>query len=107
MAIETTLLGRETVGTQALGLGEVLGWSWLLPPYEWHYNARAARPTDVVVLDGKSSARPGQADHDVICEMMKRFALVIVQHLAGTRALLLHYPGSQACREGTPARSAG
>jgi hypothetical protein len=48
---------------QALGPGEVLGWSWLLPPYEWHYSARAAEPTDVVALDGKALRARCEADH--------------------------------------------
>ena len=85
---------------QALGPGEVLGWSWLLPPYEWHYSARAAEPTDVVALDGKALRARCEEDHGLGYEMMKRFALVIVQRLVTTRARLLHYPDPQPADEG-------
>jgi CRP-like cAMP-binding protein len=92
VAIETAVLGCESIVIQGLVPGEVLGWSWLLPPYEWHYSARAAEPTEVVALDGKALRARCEEDHDLGYEMMKRFALVIVQRLAATRARLLHYP---------------
>jgi len=100
VAIETALLGCESLVVQALGPGEVLGWSWLLPPYEWHYSARAAEPTDVITLDGKALRARCEADHDLGYEMMKRFALVIVERLAATRARLLHYPDPTPVDEG-------
>jgi CRP-like cAMP-binding protein len=100
VAIETALLGCESLVIQSLGPGEVLGWSWLLPPYEWHYSARAAEPTDVVALDGKALRARCEEDHGLGYEMMKRFALVIVQRLAATRARLLHYPDPQPADEG-------
>src|SRR4051812_13246478 len=37
---------------QPLGPGEVLGWSWLFPPFSWHSTARAIEPTKCLVLDG-------------------------------------------------------
>ncbi len=99
VAIETALLGCESLVIQELGPGEVLGWSWLLPPYEWHYSARAAEPTDVIVLDGKALRARCEADHDLGYEMMKRFALVIVERLAATRRRLLHYPDPKPAEE--------
>jgi CRP-like cAMP-binding protein len=100
VALETAVLGCESIVIQALGPGEVLGWSWLLPPYQWHYSARAAEPTDVVALDGEALRARCEEDHDLGYEMMKRFALVIVQRLAATRARLLHYPDPKPADEG-------
>jgi CRP-like cAMP-binding protein len=99
VAIETAVLGCESIVIQTLGPGEVLGWSWLLPPYAWHYSARAAEPTEVVALDGKSLRTRCEEDHDLGYQMMKRFALVIVQRLAATRARLLHYPDPTPAEE--------
>jgi CRP-like cAMP-binding protein len=69
----------------------VLGWSWLLPPYEYHHSARALEVTEVVALDGKALRERCEADHDLGYELMKRFALVIVQRLAATRARFLNF----------------
>jgi CRP-like cAMP-binding protein len=99
VAIETAVLGCESIVIQSLGPGEVLGWSWLLPPYEWHYSARAAEPTEVIALDGKSLRGRCEEDHDLGYEIMKRFALVIMQRLAATRARLLHYPDPTPAEE--------
>jgi CRP-like cAMP-binding protein len=100
VALETAVLGCESIVIQALGPGEVLGWSWLLPPYQWHYSARAAEPADVVALDGEALRARCEEDHDLGYELMKRFALVIVQRLAATRARLLHYPDPKPADEG-------
>ena len=94
VAIETALLGCESLVIQALGPGDVLGWSWLLPPYEWHYSARAAGPTDVVTLDGKGLRTRCEADHDLGYELMRRFAQVMLQRLQATRFQLLDVYGT-------------
>jgi CRP-like cAMP-binding protein len=92
VAIETVLLGCDAIQIQTLGEGEVLGWSWLLPPYQWHYSARAVEPTQAIALDGAALRTLCERDHDLGYEMMKRFALVIVQRLAATRAHFLSSP---------------
>jgi CRP/FNR family transcriptional regulator, cyclic AMP receptor protein len=92
VALETALLGCDAIPIQTLGEGEVLGWSWLLPPYQWHYSARAIEPTQVIALDGAALRTLCEQDHDLGYEMMKRFALVIVQRLAATRARFLSFP---------------
>ena len=99
VAIETALLGCEAIQIQALGEGEVLGWSWLLPPYQWHYSARALEPTQVIALDGAALRTLCEQDHDLGYEMMKRFALVIVQRLEATRARFLSFPDPSPANE--------
>ena len=31
---------------------DVLGWSWLFPPYRWHLDARALAPVRALGFDG-------------------------------------------------------
>jgi CRP-like cAMP-binding protein len=92
VAIETALMGVAGIQIDTLGEGEVLGWSWLLPPYELHYSARALEPTQAIALDGKALRDRCERDHDLGYELMKRFALVIVRRLAATRARFLSFP---------------
>jgi len=99
VGIETALLRCESIVIQTLGPGEVLGWSWLLPPYQWHYSARALEPTEMIALDGKTLRTKCEEDHDLGYEMMKRFALVIVQRLAATRSRSLNFPDPVAAPE--------
>src|SRR5207247_1933741 len=45
VALEVRRPESATVPIQILGDGDVLGWSWLFPPYYWHFDARALEPT--------------------------------------------------------------
>ncbi len=92
VGIETALYGCDGILVQTQSEGDVVGWSWLLPPYEWHYSARALEPTEVIALDGKALRVRCEEDHGLGYEFMKRFALVIVQRLVATRAQMLHVP---------------
>jgi CRP-like cAMP-binding protein len=72
-----------------LGEGDVLGWSWLVPPYRWRLAARAIELTRAIALDGKCLRGKSESDHDLGYELWKRFADVIVKRLAATRMQLL------------------
>jgi CRP-like cAMP-binding protein len=99
VGIETALFGCDGIRIETLGAGEVLGWSWILPPYELHYSARAIEPTQAIALDGKALVARFEKDHDLGYEMMKRFALVIVHRLAATRARSLKFPDPTPAKE--------
>ncbi len=75
---------------QALGPGEVLGWSWLFPPYFWHLDARALEPTDAVFFYGTPLRDECEADHDLGYELLKRMAGIVISRLQATRRQLLH-----------------
>jgi CRP/FNR family cyclic AMP-dependent transcriptional regulator len=99
VGIETALLGCDRIRIDSLGPGEVLGWSWILPPYELHYSASALQPTEVIALDGKELVALFEKDHDLGYEMMKRFAQVIVRRLAATRARSMNPPDPTPAEE--------
>src|SRR3982751_4113064 len=50
--LDTHVPGRGDVVVETLGSGAVLGWSWLFPPYRWHFGAVALETTFTVSLDG-------------------------------------------------------
>lgn len=64
--------GPRVVST--MGPGEILGWSWLIPPYAWHFSARAVELTRVLAIDGACLREKCEADHDLGYELLKRFA---------------------------------
>jgi CRP-like cAMP-binding protein len=77
------------IAIQTLSGGEILGWSWLVPPYQWQFDARASEETRVITLDGKCIRQKFEKDHSLGYEMMKRFALIIAERLEATRLQLL------------------
>jgi CRP/FNR family transcriptional regulator, cyclic AMP receptor protein len=73
---------------QTIGAGDVLGWSWLFPPYFWSFDARAVEPTEAIFIYGSRLRELCEADHDLGYEIMKRTATVVIQRLMSTRQQL-------------------
>ena len=93
VALEIFTSDRGPITIQTIGEGDVLGWSWLIPPYQWHYDARAIEPTSAIALDAKCLRIKCEEDHDLGYELLKRFTRVITQRLEATRLQLLDVYG--------------
>jgi len=76
-------------GTMTLGAGEALGWSWLFPPFVWHFQARAIEPAHVIILSGAHLLVTAERNHDFGYEWMKRMVQVVIRRLQATRNQLL------------------
>ena len=91
--IETFVPEKGPIAIQSRGEGEVTGWSWLVPPYKWHFDARAFELTRAIALDGKCLRTKCEEDHDFGYELMKRFTVIISQRLDATRFQLMDIYG--------------
>jgi CRP/FNR family cyclic AMP-dependent transcriptional regulator len=89
VALETSAAERGIITIETIEAGEVLGWSWLFPPYRWHFTARVVEPTKVIVLDGAGLRAKSEADHSFGYELVKRVAQITMQRLQATRLQLL------------------
>lgn len=86
----------EVITIDTVEDGEVLGWSWLVPPYHWRFNARAQVRVKAIGLDGKCLREKCEENHDLGYELLKRFSHIIDQRLQATRLQLLDVYGLQA-----------
>jgi CRP-like cAMP-binding protein len=89
VALEIFAAERGTIPIDTIETGEVLGWSWLFPPYRWHFGARVVEPTRAIVLDGVSLRARCEEDHHFGYELTKRVAHIMMQRLQATRLQLL------------------
>ena len=80
---------RGAITIQTLGEGEVLGWSWLIPPYRWHFAAQAVELTRALSLDGKCLRGKCDEDRELGYELLRRFAVVMAERLEATTLQLL------------------
>lgn len=94
VALELTAPGRGSVTFQTLGPGELVGVSWLIPPYRWTYDARALELIRAISIDAACLRQKSEADHDLGYEMMKRFMPVLIQRLQATRLQILDVYGA-------------
>ncbi len=93
VALETHAAQRGAITIETIEAGEVLGWSWLFPPYRWHFSACVVEPTRAIALDGVCLRSKGEADHDLGYELVKRVAQIMMQRLQATRLQLLDVYG--------------
>jgi CRP/FNR family transcriptional regulator, cyclic AMP receptor protein len=90
LAVELYAAERGAITVLTVGAGEVLGWSWLVPPYRWKFDARALEPTRAIALDGKCLRAKAEQDHDLGYELLKRVAHIMEERLQATRLQLLN-----------------
>ena len=95
IALETYVPNRGPVVIETLDAGEVVGWSWLFPPYKWHFDARATTLVRAVIFDAACLRDKCNADPVLGYQMMSRFAHVLVDRLQWTRVRLLDIYGDQ------------
>lgn len=75
---------------QTVEAGEALGWSWLFPPYYWHFDARAIEPTEAIFFYATPLREECETDHDLGYELIKRMAEVMLQRLQATRRKMVN-----------------
>jgi CRP-like cAMP-binding protein len=96
VAIEIARPAQEIIRIQTVGSGEVMGWSWLIPPHRWRFDGRALDRTRVVALDGKCLRGKCDDDHAFGYELLTRFSTILVDRLEATRMQLMDVYKSHA-----------
>lgn len=89
VGLEIAAPGREPVTLETIQAGEVIGWSWLFPPYLWQFDAKATETVKATAFDGKCLRQKCQANHDLGYELAMRSAQIMIQRLQATRLQLL------------------
>jgi CRP/FNR family cyclic AMP-dependent transcriptional regulator len=87
VALESSA-GNEVVRIGEVGPGDLLGWSWIFPPYLWHFDARAVEPTTAIFLYGTILREYCEADPALGYELFKRMSEVMMCRLQAAREKL-------------------
>ncbi len=72
---------------------DVVGWTWLVPPYRWEADGRAGEPTDTIAFDGECLRHKCEDDPVLGYELLKRAAGAMNTQLFGALARLLDLYG--------------
>jgi CRP/FNR family transcriptional regulator, cyclic AMP receptor protein len=94
VAIEITAPGRPPLVIETLGPGELVGASWLFPPYQWTFDARARTATRTLGFDATCLRRKCDTDPTLGYTLMRRFAATFHHRLQAARLQLLDLYGS-------------
>lgn len=89
IALEIYSPEKGAIVIQTIGEGEMIGWSWMVPPYQWKFDARAIELTRLIELDGTCLRTKCESDPKLGYEIMKRLANVFEQRINSLRLQLL------------------
>lgn len=73
--------------------GDVVGWSWLIAPYRWMFDARATEGTDAIRFDAERLRAACDADPAVGYAVTRRITQVMAHRLQSARIRLLDLYG--------------
>ncbi len=89
VAVQSEVRDGVPITVQSIGRGDVLGWSWLFPPYYWQFDARAATDTKAIFFYATWLRDSCERDHDFGYEMLKRMSNIVIQRLQSARQRLV------------------
>lgn len=94
VSIELHSPERGSLILQTLEAGDIVGWSWLFPPYRWTFDVRAIERVRAISFDGECLRGKCERDPAMGYDFMKRFAQTFMQRLQAARLQLLDLYGS-------------
>lgn len=89
ISIEMPAIMGPSVVIQSLGQDQVLGWSWLISPYKWSFQAKAIEDTELLRFDGKAILAQCELDPKFGYELLKKFAELMSVRLDSARQKMM------------------
>jgi CRP-like cAMP-binding protein len=96
VVLESTAGFGEPIVVETIGPGDLLGWSWMFPPYTWQFTARVIEPTTAIFFYGTILREYCEKDHSLGYELLKRISAVIVKRLQAARKQMLSFSAHAA-----------
>jgi CRP-like cAMP-binding protein len=75
--------GVQTI--QTLGPGDAVGWSWIVPPHRWQFDARAIEPVEGLRFDAAWLREQCEQDHTLGFAVLKEMLKVVASRLSASR----------------------
>ena len=99
VTLEAITEEQKHVTVETVSAGELLGWSWMFPPYVWHFTARATEPTDAIYFSGPALREYCEKVHSLGYELFKRMTAVMTRRLQAARIQMLQARAAECgCR---------
>ncbi|MCH0566575.1 MULTISPECIES: cyclic nucleotide-binding domain-containing protein [unclassified Streptomyces] len=84
---QVTSIQRVTVAS--LGAGDLLGWSWLFPPYQWDFGAEAFSPVRTYEFQAQPVLRLCEEDPALGLTLLRVVSEILAYRLETTRNKLM------------------
>lgn len=89
LGVEIPAIAGPKLEVTQLGAGQIFGWSWLIRPYKWHFNARAMEPTRALDFDGTAILAHCEEDPGFGYTLLKRFSSLMATRLEAAQRKMM------------------
>jgi CRP/FNR family transcriptional regulator, cyclic AMP receptor protein len=96
VSLDLHVPGEGPVVIETIGMGELLGWSWLFPPYKWAFGAVTVTAVEAFEFDAPAVRALCAADPELGNEFNQRVTRVLAKRLQATRIRLIARSGHSA-----------
>jgi CRP/FNR family transcriptional regulator, cyclic AMP receptor protein len=87
--LDVRVPGEGPIVIETIGIGELLGLSWLFPPYRWSFGAVCVSPVEALEFDAAAVREYCAADPMFGFEFSNRLIRVLATRLQSTRTKLI------------------
>ena len=96
VALEVFTPERGPIIVKTISENEILGYCWLIPPYQCRFDIRAIDLTRAICIEGQSLREFCDNHHEVGYELLKRTTQIMANLLEATRMQLLDIYGDRS-----------
>lgn len=89
VSVEVAAITGPALELQDLGPGSVLGWSWLIAPHSWSFQARAKTAVELLEFEGRSILAHCEEDPRFGYEVLRLFAALMSERLHFARRKMM------------------
>jgi len=89
VVLESSNEQREPLIIDTIGAGDLLGWSWMFPPFTWRFTARAIERTSAIFFYGTILREYCERDPSLGYDLLKRMAPVMIKRMQASRRKML------------------
>ena len=89
ISVQIPALMGPNLEIQSLGKDQVLGWSWLISPYQWSFQAKAEDDSELLEFNGTAILTRCEKEPKFGYEVLKRFAALMSERLEAARLKMM------------------
>ncbi|MDO0917660.1 cyclic nucleotide-binding domain-containing protein [Streptomyces sp. DT2A-34] len=93
VSLDQRVTSIQRVTVASLGAGDLLGWSWLFPPYQWDFGAEAFSPVRAYEFEAPAVLRLCEEDPRLGMSLVRHVAEILAHRLELTRGRLMEQYG--------------
>ena len=89
ISLQMPAIMGPTLEIQAVDEDQVLGWSWLISPYQWNFQTKAEEDSELLQFDGAAILAQCELDPKLGFELVKKFAALMSVGLNAARLKMM------------------